>query len=134
MAWRVRETPSKDRSFTFVLAAIERLHDEFKRRIKTQTALPNAETAAKLFCALLASGRSRYERSTAGKVSRKSRPPRSLTFATAPIGISQSSHHTRGAVAQALCRPAELPRHLRQSLHRSRDCSTTRAGGCEYAR
>jgi putative transposase len=49
MAWRVRETPSKDRSFTFVLAAIERLHDEFKRRIKTQTALPNAETAAKLF-------------------------------------------------------------------------------------
>jgi transposase-like protein len=36
--------------------AIERLHEEFKRRIKTQTALPFAETAAMLFWALLASG------------------------------------------------------------------------------
>jgi putative transposase len=36
--------------------AIERLHEEFKRRIKTQTALPCAETAAMLFWALLASG------------------------------------------------------------------------------
>ena len=36
--------------------AIERLHDEFKRRIKTQTVLPSAETAAMLFWALLASG------------------------------------------------------------------------------
>jgi transposase-like protein len=29
--------------------AIERLHEEFKRRIKTQTVLPSAETAAMLF-------------------------------------------------------------------------------------
>jgi putative transposase len=36
--------------------AIERLHEEFKRRIKPQTVLPNAETAAMLFWALLASG------------------------------------------------------------------------------
>src|ERR1700724_3513708 len=36
--------------------AIERLHQEFKRRIKTQTVLPSAETAAMLFWALLASG------------------------------------------------------------------------------
>jgi len=36
--------------------AIERLHEEFKRRIKTQTVLPSAETAAMLFWALLASG------------------------------------------------------------------------------
>jgi transposase-like protein len=36
--------------------AIERLHLEFKRRIKTQTVLPSAETAAMLFWALLASG------------------------------------------------------------------------------
>ncbi len=36
--------------------AIERLHGEFKRRIKTQCALPNAETAAMLFWALMASG------------------------------------------------------------------------------
>ena len=36
--------------------AIERLHEEFKRRIKTQTVLPSDETAAMLFWALMASG------------------------------------------------------------------------------
>ena len=36
--------------------AIERLHEEFKRRIKTPTVLPSADTAAMLFWALLASG------------------------------------------------------------------------------
>src|SRR5437868_627420 len=36
--------------------AIERLHEEFKRRVKTQTLLPSADTAAMLFWALLASG------------------------------------------------------------------------------
>jgi len=36
--------------------AIERLHEEFKRRIKTQTVLPSAETSAMLFWALLAAG------------------------------------------------------------------------------
>lgn len=36
--------------------AVERLHAEFKRRIKTQTVLPQAETAPMLFWALLASG------------------------------------------------------------------------------
>jgi putative transposase len=36
--------------------AIERLHEEFKRRIKTQTVMPSADTAAMLFWALLASG------------------------------------------------------------------------------
>jgi transposase-like protein len=36
--------------------AIERLHEEFKRSIKTQTVLPSAYTAAMLFWALLASG------------------------------------------------------------------------------
>jgi putative transposase len=36
--------------------AIERLHEEFTRRIKTQTVLPSADTAAMLFWALLASG------------------------------------------------------------------------------
>jgi transposase-like protein len=36
--------------------AIERLHEEFKRRIKTQTVLPSADTASMLFWALLASG------------------------------------------------------------------------------
>jgi transposase-like protein len=36
--------------------AIERLHEEFKRRIKTQTVLPSADCAAMLFWALVASG------------------------------------------------------------------------------
>jgi putative transposase len=36
--------------------AIERLHEEFKRRIKTQTVLPSADTASMLFWSLLASG------------------------------------------------------------------------------
>ena len=36
--------------------AIERLHEEFKRRIKTQTFLPSSDTAAMLFWALMASG------------------------------------------------------------------------------
>ena len=36
--------------------AIERLNEEFRRRIKTRTVLPDAETAPMLFWALLASG------------------------------------------------------------------------------
>ena len=36
--------------------AIERLREEFKRRIKTQSVLPSTDTAAMLFWALLASG------------------------------------------------------------------------------
>jgi putative transposase len=36
--------------------AVERLHEEFKRRIKTQTVPPSVDTAAMLFWALLASG------------------------------------------------------------------------------
>jgi transposase-like protein len=42
--------------------AIERLHEEFKRRIKTQTILPSAETAAMLFWALLAAGQIRMRK------------------------------------------------------------------------
>jgi putative transposase len=58
---------ARDRLFTFAQLppsqwrsaqtnAIEQLHEEFKRRIKTQTVLPSAETAAMLFWAPLASG------------------------------------------------------------------------------
>ena len=36
--------------------ALERLLDEFERRIKPQTVLPSAETAAMLFWSLLAAG------------------------------------------------------------------------------
>jgi len=73
--WRLKHKPvadsleeAGDKLFTFTRFpqsqwrsirtsnAIERLHEEFKRRIKTQTVLPCAETAAMLFWALLASG------------------------------------------------------------------------------
>jgi putative transposase len=73
--WRLKHRPIADslqeageRLFTFTRLppsqwrsvrttnAIERLHEEFKRRIKTQTVLPSADTAAMLFWALLASG------------------------------------------------------------------------------
>nr|CRH06550.1 Transposase [Candidatus Magnetococcus massalia] len=42
--------------------AIERLHEEFKRRIKTQCVLPSAETAAMFFWALMASGQITMQR------------------------------------------------------------------------
>jgi transposase-like protein len=73
--WRLKHRPvadsleeAGDRLFTFARLpsgqwrsarttnAIERLHEEFKRRIKTQALLPSADTAAMLFWALLASG------------------------------------------------------------------------------
>ena len=73
--WRIKHRPVADsleeagaRLFSFTRLppeqwksarttnAIERLHEEFKRRIKTQTVLPSADTAAMLFWALLASG------------------------------------------------------------------------------
>jgi transposase-like protein len=73
--WRLKHRPvadsleeAGDRLFTFTRLppsqwrsarttnAIERLHEEFKRRIKTQTVIPSADTAAMLFWALLASG------------------------------------------------------------------------------
>jgi hypothetical protein len=38
------------------LRTLERLHEEFKRRIKTQTVLPSADAAAMRFWAILASG------------------------------------------------------------------------------
>jgi putative transposase len=48
--------PPEQRRSVRTTNAIERLHEEFKRRIKTQCVLPCAETAAMLFWALLASG------------------------------------------------------------------------------
>jgi putative transposase len=74
--WRLRCPPAAasldeagERPFTFLrypperwrslrtTNAIERLHEGFRRRIKTQCVLPCAETAAMLSWALLASGR-----------------------------------------------------------------------------
>ena len=51
----LRFPPSQWRSIR-TTNAIERLHEEFKRRIKTQCLLPCAETACMLFWALIASG------------------------------------------------------------------------------
>ena len=51
----LRPPPSQRRSAR-TTNAVERLHEEFKRRIKTQTVLPSAETAAMLFWAVLAPG------------------------------------------------------------------------------
>ena len=51
----VRYPPEQWRSVR-TTNAIERLHEEFKRRIEAQCLLPCAETAAMLFWALLASG------------------------------------------------------------------------------
>ena len=51
----VRYPPEQWRSLR-TTNAVERLHEEFKRRIKTQCLLPCAESAAMLFWALLASG------------------------------------------------------------------------------
>jgi putative transposase len=42
--------------------AIERLHEEFKRRIQMQTVLPSGETAATLFWGLLGSGQIRLRK------------------------------------------------------------------------
>ena len=50
-----RLDPSQWKS-TRTTNAIERLHEEFRRRIKTQAVLPDAGTAPMLFWALLASG------------------------------------------------------------------------------
>ena len=47
--------------------AIERLNEEFRRRIKTQTVLPCAETVPMLLWALMPPARSKCERSMAGK-------------------------------------------------------------------
>jgi putative transposase len=48
--------PPKQWKSTRTSNAIGRLHEEFKRRIKTQTLLPSTKTAAMLFWALMASG------------------------------------------------------------------------------
>jgi hypothetical protein len=50
---------------------VERLHEEFKRRIKTQIVLPSAETAAMLFWALLASGQNNAQGRWLGDARRK---------------------------------------------------------------
>jgi transposase-like protein len=69
--------------------AVERLHEEFKRRIKTQAVLPSAETAAMLFWALLASGQITSARWMAGRASASRRPRARLTSPPEPIPSSR---------------------------------------------
>jgi putative transposase len=68
-----RLQPSQWRSMR-TTNAIERLHEEFKPRIKMQTVLPSADTAAMLFWALLASGQINMRKVDGGQ-----------TLATKPI-------------------------------------------------
>ena len=72
-----------------VTNAIERLHEEFKRRIKTQTVLPSAETAAMLFWALLASGQIKCARLTAGRRSPQNPAISRLTWLLEAITSSE---------------------------------------------
>jgi putative transposase len=64
-----RLPPSQRRS-AHTANAIERIHEEFKRRIKTQTVLPSADTAAMLFWALLASGQTNMRKADGWKTHR----------------------------------------------------------------
>ena len=66
--------------------AIERLHEEFQRRIKTQTVLPSADTAAMMFWALLASGQISMRKvdgwqtlATKPSISQLTLPPETIT-------------------------------------------------------
>src|SRR3954452_23550704 len=68
--------------------AIERLHEEFKRRIKTQTVLPSAETAAMLFWSLLASGQITMRKVDGGKPSPTNSCLNALTCQPDPITSS----------------------------------------------
>jgi len=65
--------------------AVERLHEEFKRRIKAQTVLPSPETAAMLFWALLASGQITMRKVDAGRRWPPNRPTRSFTSPSEPL-------------------------------------------------
>ncbi|ESW62794.1 hypothetical protein X773_34120 [Mesorhizobium sp. LSJC285A00] len=64
--------------------AIERLHEEFKRRIKTETVLPLPETAAILFWALMVSDKARCEKSMDGRRCPSSLSIRRLTSPNEP--------------------------------------------------
>jgi transposase-like protein len=85
---------------------IERLHEEFKRRIKTQTALPSADTAAILFWALLASGQFRMRKINGWQ-----------TFAK-PIGPHLGGDHpiALAACTNILIRPGD---HVTQFHHKT---------------
>lgn len=87
-------TPTRDRLFSFTrwnptqwkLArtsnAIERLSEESRRRIKTQPVLPNPDTKAILFCALLVSGQIQMRKVNGWKILAQLVKPAMLDLAT----------------------------------------------------
>ena len=82
--------------------AIERLHEEFKRRIKTQTVLPSADTAAMLFWALLASGQINMRKvdgwqtlATNPSISQLTSPPDPITSSYRRLRRGNSNHMGR---------------------------------------
>jgi Transposase, Mutator family len=90
--------------------AIERLHEEFKRRIKTQTVLPSAETEGMLFWALLASGQIKCARWTAGEALMKGHPIRRLTSPHDKVISSRRDRAKINSNTNSLRRP-EAPRN-----------------------
>jgi transposase-like protein len=74
-----RLPPSQWRSLR-TTNAIERLHEEFKRRIKTQTVLPSADTAAMLFRRCWPQDRSTCARSMVGRPSPQNQSISRLTL------------------------------------------------------
>jgi hypothetical protein len=72
------------------------LHEEFKRRIKTQTVLPRAETAAMLIWALLASDQSLAEKPSGQTIDRAARCGNFMTLGIARLICNRNSGDTTG--------------------------------------
>ena len=98
--------------------AIEPFHEEYKRRIKTPTVLPSAETAAMLFWPLLASGQITMRKvdgwhSLTHKLADKpinlaARPPILIQSETAPIKFQHKSRRHRLTVPSQCEESAEI--------------------------
>ena len=91
--------------------SIERLHEEFKRRIQTQTRLPSAETAAMLFSALLASGQIAMRKVDGGSPSASRSPPARSTPPPEPIPSARRRRRSRIPTAFATAPVVVPPPH-----------------------
>jgi hypothetical protein len=75
---------------THTTNAIARLHEEFKRRINTQTVLPSAETGSDVVLGLLGADQITMRKSTDGRLSPRSSPTNRLTSLLDPNIFIQS--------------------------------------------